>query len=98
MRVILRAVSRRLRLALLLVALAAAGPQVAPTLRVEDLRPSVTHAWVRSDRSCRPQLQCAGSTGCATPLSALTASSRQSFLPETPHPHSLFQRPPPLSI
>jgi hypothetical protein len=88
-------VNRRLRLALFLAALAAAGP-VSPARIVDGTRMAVSIAWLDSDRIVTPRCQHSND-----PIAA-AADARAGFhahpAPELSLvllPHSLFQRPPP---
>jgi hypothetical protein len=89
-------VNRRLRLALFVAALVAAGPM--PSARAVELaRTTVGISWCRADVTSRPQRQPARE---ALPVAATERlafdSRREPVLPDTLHSHSLFQRPPPL--
>ena len=89
-------VTRRLRLALLLAALAVAGP-MPPVSAVDAGGRRVSIAWFRSERIVSPRAQ-HSNAALPDPIVA-----RRGF---NPHPtpllaaallsHSLFQRPPPL--
>ena len=89
-------VTRRLRLALLLAALAVAGP-MPPVRAVDAGRRDVSIAWFRSERIFSPRPQ------RSNPSLPDPAAARPGF---NAHPaplfaaallsHSLFQRPPPL--
>lgn len=95
-RVILPLVNRRLRLALLLAALVAAGPM--PSARTIDAaRADVSIAWFRSDRASRLQVKhhAAAVLGATVARVAFSAPSDPA-LPRTLRSHSLYQRPPPL--
>ena len=92
---------RRLRLALLLAALAAAGPSVSAQPAFETARSSVSIAWLRVSPASRPQLEME-QAGLKTRLDGMPLAHGQScagpdvVLPDTLRVHSLFQRPPPL--
>ena len=96
-------VNRRLRLALLLAVLAAAGPSVSAPQAFDASRTGVSIAWFRVTPAGRLQIEVkqAGlvEAGLKTRLySAQVAFSPQPdpLLPDTLRVHSLFQRPPPL--
>ena len=86
--------NRRLRLALFVAALVAAGPM--PSARTIDLaRTTVGISWLRADVAIRPRQQ-------RRPALLIAAAERPVFTPHGPVlpdilcSHSLFQRPPPL--
>jgi hypothetical protein len=91
-------VNRRLRLALLLAALAAAGPSAAATQTFDATRAQVSIAWLRTTPASRPQVEIkrAGlkTRRYSRPVTLATESTV--VLPDTLRVHSLFQRPPPL--
>jgi len=94
--VILSRVNRRLRLAVLLAALAAAGPM--PSVRAVDAaRLDVTIAWFRSERIVSPRRQPSNAT-IPSPVVARSGfhAHPAPVLSTALRPHSLFQRPPPL--
>jgi hypothetical protein len=89
-------VNRRLRLALFLAALAAAGPM--PSARVLDAaRADVSTAWFRSDRIASLRSK---HSLTAMPNSGVAGigfqAHRDPVVPNARLTHSLFQRPPPL--
>jgi hypothetical protein len=93
--VILSDVNRRLRLALFLAALAAAGPM--PSVRAVDAgRLDVTIAWFRSEQVVTPRIK-HSTPAIPSPVVAhgFNAHSDPVLSPAL-LPHSLFQRPPPL--
>jgi hypothetical protein len=95
-RAILTLVNRRLRLALFVAALVAAGPM--PSARTVELaRTTVGISWFRADVASRPQRQ---QTREALPIAdaerLVFTPRRDPVLPDTLRSHSLFQRPPPL--
>ena len=93
--VILSYVNRRLRLALFLAALAAAGPM--PSVRgIDAARLEVAIAWFRSERIVSPKIQLS-KVAIPTPVVAhgFNAHPDPALSPAL-LPHSLFQRPPPL--
>jgi hypothetical protein len=91
-------VNRRLRLALLLAALAAAGPSAAAPQALEATRPAASICWFRVAPAQRAQLE----TTLAGPKTRRYAdpvespAESNSVLLDTLRVHSLFQRPPPL--
>jgi hypothetical protein len=91
-------VNRRLRLALLLAAMAAAGPSVPATQAFDAARTSVSIAWFRVTPASRPQLE-VQQASLKTRLYVPPVEFRiqpDAVLPDTLRLHSLFQRPPPL--
>ena len=88
--------SRRLRLALFLAALAATGPM--PSARVvEAARAEISIAWFRSDRAANVRSEGPDKT---IPSQAVAwvgfHTDPETALPNTLLSQSLFQRPPPL--
>ncbi|MEO7135171.1 MAG: hypothetical protein ABI024_13240 [Vicinamibacterales bacterium] len=87
--------TRRLRLALLLAALAVAGPM--PPVRVVDAgRREVTITWFRSERMVSPSSQ-RSIPALPNPIVARRGFTAHPapLLAAALLPHSLFQRPPP---
>lgn len=91
-------VTRRVRLALLLVALAAAGPLAAPGPSATRLGATVSRAWVDAERVRIPEIRGARPASLAHPAARLTLTFPHSFSPAAVHPHPLFQRPPPPTV
>jgi hypothetical protein len=91
-------VNRRVRLALLLAALAVAGPSVSAQPTLDAARSGVSIAWFRVTPARRPQLEMkqAGPKTRRDPVQVETCASPDAVLPDTLRVHSLFQRPPPL--
>jgi hypothetical protein len=89
-------VSRRLRLALFLAALAATGPMTSARL-VDAARAEISIAWFRSDRAATVRSEHAG-RAIASPAIAWVGfhTDPETALPNTLLSQSLFQRPPPL--
>lgn len=94
--VILPLVNRRLRLALFVAALVAAGPM--PSARTIDLAcTTVGISWLRADVTSRPQRQQTRvALAIANAQRLVFTPRRDPVLPDTLRSHSLFQRPPPL--
>lgn len=96
-----RAVNRRLRLALLLAALAASGPSVSAPQAFDASRTGITIAWFRVTPDTRPNFKIEPS-GPKPRLEGWLAAKGHSWarpdlvLPDALRVHSLFQRPPPL--
>jgi hypothetical protein len=88
-------VNRRLRLALFLAALAAAGP-LSPARLSDAPRVAVSIGWFDSDRIVTPRPRHANDTIPAAGLArtGFHAHSAPQLSPVV-LPHSLFQRPPP---
>ena len=89
--------SRRLRLALFLAALAATGPMASPRV-VDVARADISIAWLRSDEltALRSEQSIkAAISGRVTTRRGFEAHP-DTALPNTLLSHSLFQRPPPL--
>jgi hypothetical protein len=88
-------VNRRLRLALFLAALAAAGP-VSPARVIDATRVAISIGWLDSDRIAAPRLHHSRDT---VPAPAVARPGFHAHpapdLPPALLPHSLFQRPPP---
>jgi hypothetical protein len=92
-------VNRRLRLALFVVALVAAGPSAAPARAFATVRAEVSIAWLRGERASKPQVRRTGSEAPARSTNRIgPAAHPDPFRSGTLHSHPLFQRPPPLSI
>lgn len=91
-------VNRRLRLALLLVALAAAGPLAAPAQSAGRMRATFSRAWLDAERVRIPELRGANPASLARLAARLTFVSPHSFRPAAVHPYPLFQRPPPTTV
>ena len=95
------AVNRRLRVALLLAALAAAGPSVSAPQAFDASRTGVTIACFRVTPDTRPNFKIEPS-GLKPRLDGWRAVKGHSWatpdvvLPDSLRVHSLFQRPPPL--
>jgi hypothetical protein len=93
-------VNRRLRLALLLAAMAAAGPSVPATQAFDAARTSVSIAWLRANPAIRPEQETEKAGLKSRLYGAITGTrefaARDRVLPDTLRVHSLFQRPPPL--
>jgi hypothetical protein len=87
-----------MRLALLLAALAVAGPSVSAQPAFETARAGVSIAWFRVTPASRPQLEMkqAGLTTRRHAVQVESCASPDVVLPDTLRAHSLFQRPPPL--
>jgi hypothetical protein len=84
-----------LRLALFLAALVATGP--LPSARVVDgPRAEISIAWFRSDRISSLRSEHTSKTVSIPVVAGIGFRHRDSALPDTLLPHSLFQRPPPL--
>jgi len=91
-------VSRRLRLALLLVAMAAAGPSATAAPSFGTARAQVAIAWFRANPASRPQRQRVDQpVRIAAAARVERIAQRDVVLPGTFRLHSLFQRPPPRS-
>jgi hypothetical protein len=81
-----------------MVALAAAGPQAPAIQAFAGVRANVCHTWFRGDRAGRPQILRTRTTAPRAIAPVALTAQRPPFLPQAPHSHSLFQRPPPLSL
>jgi len=91
-------VSRRLRLALLLVAMAAAGPSASAAPSFDTARTQVAIAWFRANPASRPlRLRLERPVRISAGARANRVPLRDDVLPGTFRLHSLFQRPPPRS-
>jgi len=91
-------VNRRLRLALLLAALAATGPSAASPQAFHAPRAQVSITWLRVNPASRPQFEIQQS-GLKTRLAGAqieSCATPDRVLPDAIRVHSLFQRPPPL--
>jgi len=88
-------VNRRLRLALFLAALAAAGPM--PSVRAVDAtRVEVSIAWFRSERITSPTIEHSSATVPSPAVARLGFNAHPDpALSPALLPHSLFQLPPP---
>lgn len=92
-----------MRLALLLAALAVAGPSVSAPPAFETARSGVGIAWFRVAPASRPQVEVKPAGLEQAGLKTRLYGARPTFSPQPdpllPHSlplHSLFQRPPPL--
>lgn len=89
--------SRRLRFALLLAAIVAAGPSASAPRIFDAARAGVSIAWLRADLASRPERRHASpAIRIAAVRRVELLAPRDIVLPDTPRLHSLFQRPPPL--
>jgi hypothetical protein len=93
-------VNRQLRLALLLAALAAAGPSVSAPQAFDASRTGVTIAWFRVTPDTRPDFKIEPSGLRPRPDGWRAAKGHywaksDVVLPDPLRVHSLFQRPPP---
>ena len=86
--------NRRLRLALFLAALAAAGP-VAAGGAVETARVAVSIAWFHGDRVVTPRAQHSNVAVPGLVVARGFNAHPDPALSPALLPHSLFQRPPP---
>jgi hypothetical protein len=93
----LATVTRRLRLALLLAALAVAGPSAAAPQAFQAARTQVGVVWLRVSPARHFQQQ---QPQAVTPVDAAARAKLSAqpdhLLPDSVRLHSLFQRPPPL--
>ena len=87
-----------MRLALLLAALAVAGPSVSAQPAFETARAAVSIAWLRVTPASRSQLEMtqAGVKTRRYAVQVEPCTGPDLVLPDTLRVHSLFQRPPPL--
>jgi hypothetical protein len=89
-------VTRRLRFALFLAALAAAGP-IPATRAVDAVRVAVTIAWADSDRVVAPTARYSDTKMQIDSVAPRVSSAHLApVLSPALLAHSLFQRPPPL--
>jgi hypothetical protein len=91
-------VNRRLRLAVFLAALVAAGP-VSPARLIDATRVAVSIGWFDSDRTITPRMRHSNDTIHVSGLArtGFHAHSAPQLSPAV-LPHSLFQRPPPSQL